>query len=81
MKQHYTLLAKVLEWAFENEIKITIGTFKSPGLKDQIELTISKNGRSEYIRFLEFEQTDRVKIQNDIMEKAFNLCLTRLEIR
>lgn len=80
MKQHYVILAKVLNWAADNEIEVKLGMAKFPGLKDQVEITLGKNGRQKLIRFMDFGELEKHNIQTILMNQAFELCLTRLEL-
>lgn len=76
---HNVTLAKIITWAFENDIEITVKGFKpTDGLKMQIEIILSKNGAKKLIRLLDFEELDNSFIQRLVEKTAFELCLTRL---
>lgn len=72
------VLAKILMWAFHNDIEISMSSFSKEGYKKQIQMDLIKNGRREYIRLYDFEELTLNQIQNLIEQQAFKLCLTRL---
>lgn len=77
--QQCIVLAKIIKWAIENEIEIKVGKFKEDeGLKTQIELTMIKNAKTSYVRFLDFEELDSGFMNTMVEKAAFDLCLTRL---
>lgn len=75
------VLAKIITWAFDNGIEIKVGKFVTgAGLKDQIEITLIKNGRQQYVRFLDWHELDAGFVKSMIEKSAFELCLTRLNL-
>lgn len=79
--KHCDILAKIIEWAFANSIEINVKSHQEQvGLKEVVEITISKHGKKEMVRFFDWAEMTRPLIQQLIMDQAFNLCLTRLEL-
>lgn len=75
----HLVLAEILKWAIDNDIEITVRKFELPeGLKDQIELVMSKNGKTSEIKLLNWEELDSAFIRQMAEKAAFELCLTRL---
>jgi hypothetical protein len=72
------ILARVLIWAFSNDIEIAVGKYKTEGLASQIEITMKKNGKTEYIRLINWDEMDAGWLKKAVETCAFNLCLTRL---
>jgi hypothetical protein len=79
--QQCLTLAKIIKWAIENDIEIKVGKFKEDdGLKTQIEITMIKNSKTSYVRFLDFEELDSGFMNTMVEKAAFQLCLTRLNL-
>jgi hypothetical protein len=74
------VLAKIIKWAFENGIEISVRNYKEIGMKDQIEIDLKKNGVSELIRIFDWDELDRRWLQNAIQDRALNLSLTKLAL-
>lgn len=78
LSKHHEILSKVIFWARDNGITLTMSFEKQDGLKERTLLTMWKNGRHESVSFLDVDEIGKEAIQNLIKEKAFQLCLTRL---
>lgn len=72
------VLSKIIAWAFANGIEISVRCHRDPGIKDQIEIDLKKNGASELIRIYDWDELDRKALKNIIEAKASNLSMTRL---
>lgn len=73
-----TTLEKIIKWAFENGITISVRPYKEPGLKDEVEIILTKNGKSTIFRIYNWDDLGNAGVMAKVERKAFDLCLTRL---
>lgn len=71
-------LAKIITWAFANEIEITVRCQKEAGVKDKIEIELMKNGKKSLVRIYDWEDLGHNQVKLMVEAQAFELCLTRL---
>ena len=64
--------------AFKNGIEIKVASHKELGLKEQVEITLAKNGKKKIFLATDFEELDKKYLKNKIEELAFDLHLERL---
>lgn len=71
-------LTKIIVWAFKNGIEIKVASFKEVGLKEQVEISLIKNGKKKVFLTPCFEELDKKYLKNKIEEMAFDLHIERL---
>lgn len=71
-------LEKIIVWAFANGIEVTVRCHKEVGIKDQIEIEPSRNGKKRLVRIYDWEELGNKQVKLMVEAQAFELCLTRL---
>lgn len=71
-------LAKIIQWAFANSIEINVSSHKEDGMKELVEIRLTKNGKQKTFRAYDFNELDKRFLQKQIEILAFDLCLERL---
>lgn len=80
-KEYLSILAKVIEWALNNGIILTYGRLPQPaGKASFITIQMCKNGKCEFVEILSFDELLRPSFKKALMDTAYSLCLTGLEL-